>query len=79
VVLGPVPQHRFEQLLPGGREFEKLEGLVKSYAGDQLAWDVRLIVDETREPWSLGKRSRLGWTTSLGKSKKSGTIVVRES
>ena len=79
VVIGPISQERFDELLPGTPTFEKLESLVKNYAGDELAWDVRLIVDETRQPWSLGKRSRLGWTTSLGKSKKSGSIVVKEA
>ncbi|PIE19638.1 MAG: type VI secretion system baseplate subunit TssG [Proteobacteria bacterium] len=68
VVIGPIDQRRFLRLLPGTEDFTRLRSLVRSYVGDHLDWDVKLILDEdTRRPWRLGLFSRLGWTTALGK------------
>ena len=49
------------------RACKKLTALVRNYVGDELLWDVRLVLDEqTEEPCRLG-RSRLGWTSWLGR------------
>jgi len=59
-------------MLPGHDSLKKLTSLVRNYAGDEHAWDVRLILDEqTEEPCRLG-RSLLGWTSWLGKQPKRG-------
>jgi type VI secretion system protein ImpH len=68
VVLGPLDRDQFRSLLPGGQNLPKLAALVRNYIGDELRWDARLIVKErVEEPWILG-RSRLAWTTWLGRT-----------
>ena len=72
VVLGPLNRAQFTRMLPGHDSLKKLTALVRNYAGDENAWDVRLILDEqTEEPCRLG-RSLLGWTSWLGKQPRSG-------
>jgi type VI secretion system protein ImpH len=69
VVLGPLNRGQFQRMLPGGDSIGKLTAMVRNYAGDEFLWDVRLILDEqTEEPCRLG-RSRLGWTSWLGRPK----------
>jgi len=72
VTLGPLNRAQFTRMLPGHDSLKKLTSLVRNYAGDEHAWDVRLILDEqTEEPCRLG-RSLLGWTSWLGKQPKRG-------
>jgi type VI secretion system protein ImpH len=72
VTLGPLNRGQFTRMLPGHDSLKKLTSLVRNYAGDEHAWDVRLILDEqTEEPCRLG-RSLLGWTSWLGKQPKRG-------
>ncbi len=72
VTLGPLNRAQFTRMLPGHDSLKKLRSLVRNYAGDEHAWDVRLILDEqTEEPCRLG-RSMLGWTSWLGKQPKHG-------
>jgi type VI secretion system protein ImpH len=66
VVLGPLDRAQFQRMLPGQPSLAKLTALVRSYAGDSLAWDVRLmLVDRRQEPLTLGQ-SQLGWTSWVG-------------
>jgi type VI secretion system protein ImpH len=68
VVLGPLNHKQFQRMLPGGIGLRRLTSIVRSYAGDELRWDVRLFLDKrTEEPMTLG-RSRLGWTAWLGQA-----------
>jgi len=68
VVLGPLTRAQFRRMLPGRPSLAKLTSLVRSYTGDELRWDVRLVMDErTDEPLHLG-RSHMGWTTWLGRA-----------
>jgi len=72
VVLGPLNRAQFQRMLPGGESLKRLTAMVRSYAGDQLRWDVKLILHEkVDEPWSLG-RSRLAYTSWLGRPGRSG-------
>jgi len=67
VHIGPVGLVRFEQLLPGGDGLEALVAVIRNYVGDELAWDVQLILRREEVPLlNLGRSSRLGWTTWLG-------------
>ena len=69
VTLGPLNRGQFQRMLPGGQSLKKLTALVRNYAGDEHQWDLRIILDEqTEEACRLG-RSRLGWTSWLGKPK----------
>jgi type VI secretion system protein ImpH len=68
LVLGPLDRAKYQSMLPGGRALTKLVALVRNYAGDELRWDVRLILQERVEhPMRLGQ-SNLSWTAWLGRA-----------
>jgi type VI secretion system protein ImpH len=68
LVLGPLDRAKYQSMLPGGKSLPKLTALVRNYAGDELHWDVRLILQERiEEPMRLG-RSNLSWTAWLGRA-----------
>lgn len=65
--LGPVPIQAYERFLPSGDRIGRLVPLVRNYIGDELAWDVRLILNQDQVPSTrLGGANRLGWTTWVG-------------
>jgi type VI secretion system protein ImpH len=67
VVLGPLKEHEFQSLLPGGERLKRLSALVRNYVGDSLNWDVRLFLDKrVSQPFRLDRITRLGWTSWLG-------------
>lgn len=64
VCIGPVGLHDYERLLPGGDSLSRLVAVVRNYAGDQLIWDLSLILRQSDvPPIRLGVAGRLGWTT----------------
>ena len=64
--LGPMPLGELERLLPDGDSFLRLIAWVRSYAGDELEWDVRFILKAEEVPqMRLGAYGRLGWSTWL--------------
>jgi type VI secretion system protein ImpH len=66
VVLGPLNRGQFRSMLPEGRALRRLNAVVQNYIGEELDWDLRLILDErTDEPMKLGG-TRLGWDAWLG-------------
>lgn len=66
LVFGPLTLPEYEHLLPGGPAFHKLVPIVRTYAGDVLAWDVQFVLRRAQVPGtSLGRHGRLGWTTWL--------------
>jgi len=68
VVLGPLSRAQFQRMLPGGVSLSRLVALVRSYVGEELVWDLRLLLEERiEEPLRLGI-SRLGWTAWLGRA-----------
>jgi type VI secretion system protein ImpH len=76
VVFGPLGRADFQGLLPGSRRLEALAHLVRSYVGDELAWDVRLVLaPEERHQLALGKGSRLGYDAWLGGNHAAGVGV----
>ncbi|PWV64780.1 type VI secretion system baseplate subunit TssG [Plasticicumulans acidivorans] len=67
IVLGPLTLADYERLLPGGISLQRLRAWVRSYAGDEFAWDVQLILSRPEVPaLRLGGTTRLGWTSWLG-------------
>jgi type VI secretion system protein ImpH len=67
ITIGPLDFSDYQRLLPVGDRIRRLVALVRNYIGDELAWDVRLILKrEAVPPLRLDNRSRLGWTTWLG-------------
>jgi type VI secretion system protein ImpH len=68
IVVGPMRFAEYERLLPGGDSLARLTAIVRNYAGDELSWDVNLVLREDEVPaLSLGRQGRLGWTTWLGR------------
>jgi type VI secretion system protein ImpH len=64
--LGPLDLEDYERLLPRTRSERRLAALVRSYVGEELIWDVNLILKrEAVPPLPLGGPGRLGWTTWL--------------
>ena len=56
----------YERMLPGGVSLKRLVDWVRNYVGDQLAWDVQLVLTASEiPPVQLGKAGRLGWSTWL--------------
>lgn len=66
VVAGPLRFAEFERFLPGGKPLSVLKDAVRNFIGDELAWDVQLVLraDEV-PPTRLGGTERLGLTTWL--------------
>jgi type VI secretion system protein ImpH len=66
LVLGPLGRERFERFLPGSADLAELASAVRAYAGDELTWDLQLVLARREwRPAALG-RSRLGWDSWLG-------------
>jgi type VI secretion system protein ImpH len=66
VVLGPMGLRDYLRLLPGGDSLPRLVAWIRDYAGDELAWDVQLILKkDSVPPTRLGQTGKLGWSTWL--------------
>jgi type VI secretion system protein ImpH len=66
LALGPLTLADYERFLPGGPSLRRLAALVTNYLGDELDWDVNLILDrDAVPPFPLGGNARLGTTTWL--------------
>jgi type VI secretion system protein ImpH len=67
VVLGPLGYDDYQSFLPCGSRIGHVVALVRNYSGDELAWDVNLILKWQEVPaMRLDGEYRLGWTTWLG-------------
>lgn len=66
LIFGPVSLKDYKRLLPGGKSLERLVAVVRNYIGDELSWDVNLILKKDEVPAiRLGQTGNLGWTTWL--------------
>lgn len=66
IVMGPMGLADFQRFLPGSGSLRRLVAWVRNYIGDELLWDVNLVLrKEEVPPLVLGEGSRLGWTTWL--------------
>lgn len=67
IVCGPLDFDDFTRLLPSGSSLARLNALVRSYAGDELEWELQLLLEVVDVPSiRLGVAGQLGWTTWLG-------------
>lgn len=66
--IGPLGRAAFESLLPDGRALPAVIALVQQYLGHEFEWDLVLghLATEV-EPGQLGRRTRLGWTSWVGR------------
>ena len=66
ITFGPLGFEDYQRLLPGNDSLERLVAIVRNYVGDELTWDVSLILKkEEVPPLMLGGKRGLGWTTWL--------------
>jgi len=72
IVLGPLQYDQYLGLLPGSPGMKRLIALVRTFIGDELDWDVKLLLRaENVPPFRLGVSGQLGWTTWLaGESRR---------
>lgn len=66
IIIGPLSLTDYERLLPGGDSLKRLAAIVRNYIGDELEWDLNLVLKKEAVPdLRLGMQGRLGWTTWL--------------
>jgi type VI secretion system protein ImpH len=57
----------YVSLLPNGERIAQLIAIVRNYSGDELSWDVNLVLKKEQVPQAqLNGQFALGWTTWLG-------------
>jgi type VI secretion system protein ImpH len=76
VSVGPLPRERFETFLPGSENIESMKKLITLFLSDPLDWDIEVKLESSElVPVVLGQNtSRLGETSSLGKSDKKSDV-----
>lgn len=73
IVCGPLRGKEFHRFLPGGEALGKLCATVRNYVGDELDWELRLLlVGEETPTTKLGEFGQLGWTSWIGDQKGDG-------
>lgn len=69
--IGPLDGEAFAALLPDGAQLPRIVPLVQHYIGDELHWDLRLVLRRDQvQPVQLGRRGRLGWTSWVGQAER---------
>ncbi|HFE49019.1 MAG TPA: type VI secretion system baseplate subunit TssG [Chromatiaceae bacterium] len=67
LLFGPLTLETYEKMLPGRDSLARLVAVIKNYIGDELAWDLNLLLHHDQVPETrLGEYGALGWTTWLG-------------
>jgi len=79
--IGPMDLEDYQRFLPHRQTFRRLVDWVRNYVGDELEWDVQLLLTAMEVPQtSLGKNGRLGWTTwSISRDREvtAGDLILR--
>lgn len=71
LVLGPLDRADYNSFMPDKERIQTLAHLVRTYLGDELAWDVRLVLKpEQRRQLALGRGGRMGYDTWLGRKRE---------
>ncbi|MGB3747193.1 MAG: type VI secretion system baseplate subunit TssG [Rhodanobacter sp.] len=73
--LGPLSRAQFNNFLPGGEALRQLVAAVKTYLGEEKAWDVQLVLKRADVPVTrLGRDGRMGLTTWLGSPRHAADV-----
>jgi type VI secretion system protein ImpH len=65
--VGPMTFKDYQRLLPTGASLPRLLAALRNYLGDELAWDLNLVLRQAEVPiLRLGAPLGLGWSTWLG-------------
>ncbi len=71
IVLGPMDMGHYRGMLPGQPGLAELVAIARNYIGDELVWDVNLILrKDDIPPLIMGGGAQLGWTSWLGNKKE---------
>ena len=66
IVLGPLGIADYLRMLPGGKSLHRLKAVVRNYLGDELEWELQLILRQQEIPRPrLDGKTHLGWTSWL--------------
>ncbi|MCA9131664.1 MAG: type VI secretion system baseplate subunit TssG [Planctomycetales bacterium] len=69
ITVGPVDWDDFLRMLPGGDSLRRLMAMVRNYIGDELLWELNLVLKREETPsWELGQ-GQLGqslWLDNAG-------------
>ena len=66
IEFGPMGFSDYLRMLPGGESLLRLIAWVRNYVGDELSWELQLILYKEEVPMtSLGRTGRLGWYSWL--------------
>lgn len=69
--LGPLSRGQFGNFLPGGEALRQLVSAVKTYVGEEKAWDVQLVLKRDEVPtMKLGQAGRMGLSTWIGEPRR---------
>lgn len=64
---GPMEFDQYQLFLPGGARLAKVKDLVRGYIGDELSWELQLVLRAQNIPnVRLGVVGKVGWTTWMG-------------
>ncbi len=67
---GPMNFSDYRRMLPGGDSIRRFIAWVRNYDGDELSWELQLILSAPEVPSTcLGKMGQLGWSTWLSSKK----------
>jgi type VI secretion system protein ImpH len=65
--IGPLSLEEYGRFLPGTPALQRLRAIVRNYVGDQLDWDLNLVLHGKDVPQAqLGQSTRLGLTSWIG-------------
>lgn len=81
IVCGPLTGKDFHRFLPGGESLGKLCATVRNYVGDELDWELRMLLVGKEVPSTrIGEFGQLGWTSWIGERPADSTandVVLR--
>lgn len=81
IVVGPVDFQHYLRFLPGGASLPKMISAVKAYIGDELDWDLQIILKRDERPsLRLGRAGLLGrtaWLTGFSKPGDADDLIYR--
>ncbi len=65
--VGPLTMEEYKRFLPGTPALQRFRAIVRNYVGDQLDWDVNLVLRGQDVPQAqLGQSTQLGLTSWVG-------------
>lgn len=80
VVAGPLAESDYLRLMPGSESLKRLVDLVRSYVGDEMSWELQLVMKrEDTDTTRLGGRAQLGmnsWLLSRPLSEDPSDMVI---